>query len=66
MVVKWRNMFFRYCLKGFVFEINASTTSAVFPVGPKRGNPTMTTSTVAAKEKGDPQHYVGGMKNTTI
>ena len=24
--------------------------------GPKRGNPTMTTSTVTAKRKGDPQH----------
>ena len=24
--------------------------------GPKRGNPTMTTSTVTARRKGDPQH----------
>jgi hypothetical protein len=26
------------------------------PGGPKRGNPTMTTSTVTARRKGDPQH----------
>ena len=28
--------------------------------GPKRGNPTMTTSTITARRKGDPQHYVEG------
>ena len=28
--------------------------------GPKRGNPTMTTSTTTARRKGDPQHYVEG------
>ena len=27
-----------------------------FRGGPKRGNPTMTTSTVTARRKGDPQH----------
>ena len=26
--------------------------------GPKRGNPTMTTSTITARRKGDPQDYV--------
>ena len=29
--------------------------------GPTKGNPTMTTSAVTAKRKGDPQHYVEGM-----
>ena len=28
--------------------------------GPKRRNPTMTTSTITAGRKGDPQHYVEG------
>ena len=28
--------------------------------GPKRGKPTMTKSTITAKRKGDPQHYVEG------
>ena len=32
--------------------------------GPKTGNPTMTTSTVKARIKGDPQHYVQVKKNT--
>ena len=39
--------------KGFV----AKTTAAFFPRGvQQRGNPTMTTSTVRARRKGDPQH----------
>ena len=29
-------------------------------VGPKGGNPTMTTSTVTVRRKGDPQHSVEG------
>ena len=33
--------------------------------GPKRGNPTMTTSTVTARTKGTPQHYVEEIKNNT-
>ena len=28
---------------------------------PKRGNPTMTTSTITTSRKGDPQHYVEGI-----
>ena len=32
--------------------------------GPKRGNPTMTTSTITARRKGDPQHYVEGKKES--
>ena len=36
------------------------TTAAVSPRGPKRGNPSMTTSTVTARRKGDPQHKVEG------
>ena len=36
--------------------------SGRFPRGvPKRGNPTMTTSTVKARRKRNPQHYVEGM-----
>ena len=31
---------------------------AVFQGGPKRGNPAMTTSTVTARRKGDPQHML--------
>ena len=38
--------------RGFV----AKATAAVFPRVPKRGNPTMTTSTVRARRKGDPHH----------
>ena len=35
--------------------------SGSFPEGgPKRGNPTMMTSTVMARRKGDPQQYVEG------
>ena len=37
---------------------NPKTTVAVFPRGPKKVNPTMTTNTVTAKRKGGPQHYV--------
>ena len=33
--------------------------------GPKRGNPIMTTSTVTARRKGDPQHYVEGKKDAS-
>ena len=33
---------------------------------PKRGNPSMTTSTVTAKRKGGPQHYVEGKMTRTI
>ena len=32
--------------------------------GPKRGNPTMVTSTITARRKGDPQRYVTGIKFT--
>ena len=42
------------------YEKNTKTIAAVFLRGPKRGNPTMTTSTVTARRKGDPQHYVEG------
>ena len=31
-----------------------------FRGGPERVNPTMTTSTVTARKKGDPEHYVEG------
>jgi hypothetical protein len=37
---------------------NAKIIAAVFPRGPKRGNPTMTTSTITARRKGDPQHVL--------
>ena len=30
--------------------------------GPKRGNPTATTSTITAKRNGNPQHHVEGKK----
>ena len=39
---------------------------AVFPGGPKRGNPIMPTSTVTARRKGDPQYYVEGKMTKTI
>ena len=42
------------------YENSTKTIAAVFPRGPKRRNPTMTTSTVTARRKGDPQHYVEG------
>ena len=35
--------------------------TAVLPGDPKRGYPTMTTSTVTARIKGDAQHYVEGI-----
>ena len=34
------------------------TIAAVFPGGPKEGNPARPTSTIKARRKGDPQHYV--------
>ena len=43
----------RYCVKGL-----REKAAAVFPGGQKRGNPTMTTSTVTAMRKGDPQHML--------
>ena len=45
--------------KVFLFKMPKIIT-AVFPGGPKRVNPTMTTNTVTATRKGDPQHYVEG------
>ena len=48
---------FRYCLKGSFYKIIA----AVSPGGPKSGNPIMTTTTVTARRKGDPQHHVEGI-----
>ena len=33
--------------------------AAVFARGPKRRNPTMTTSTMTARRKGNPQHMLG-------
>ena len=48
-----------------VFFFNASATTAVFPGGPRRGNPTMTTSTITARRKVDPQHYVEGKRMQT-
>ena len=43
----------------------AKTTAAFsFPEGvQQKGNPTMTTSTVTARRKGDPQHSVEGNKS---
>ena len=38
----------------------AKTIVAVFPLRPKRGNPIMATSTITARRKGDPKHYVEG------
>ena len=35
-------------------------SEVVFPRGPKRGNAMMTTSTITAKRKGDPQHMTRG------
>ena len=37
-----------------------SNITAVFPGGSKSGNPTMTTSTVMARRKGDPQYFDEG------
>ena len=48
--------FVRYCLMSQ--EVLTKTIVAVFRRVPKRGNPTMTTSTIGARRKGDPQHYV--------
>ena len=45
----------RYCLK-----LLFSNITDVFPGAPKRGNPTMMTSTVTARRKGDPQHMLRG------
>ena len=47
-----KGSFFLTCLK------HAESIVAVFPRGPKRGYPTMTTSTITARKKGDPQHML--------
>ena len=55
------NPFVRYCLmsKGFLFNNYENYSSRfVFPKGPKRGNPSMTASTITARRKGDPQHML--------
>ena len=39
-------------------RVNISDIVAVFPGGSKRGNPVMTTNTVTARRKGDPQHML--------
>ena len=36
-----------------VFSKITKTIAAVFPRGPKRGNPAMTTSKITARRKGD-------------
>ena len=41
----------RYCLKNQLKQ-----TITVYPGGPKRVNPKMTTSTATARRKGDPEH----------
>ena len=51
------NDFPSFLLKGTQQKL---TTADVSPRGPKRGNSTMTTSTIRARRKGDPQHYVEG------
>ena len=53
---------FQVLSKGSFFITKNITT--VFPGGPKRGNSTMTTSTVTARRKRDPQHYVEGKYNS--
>ena len=53
-----KNISFSYCLTGCYKQ------KCRLPRGdPKRGNPTMTTSTVTARRKGNPQHYAKGIGN---
>ena len=44
-----------------MFSLKSTVT--VFPGGQQRGNLRMTTNTVMAKRKGDPQHDVEGQKS---
>ena len=63
---KWDVLHFvlRYCLNMFLCMLKLQQP---FSRGaPKRGNPTMTTSTVTARRKGDPQHYVEWKMNYMI
>ena len=43
-------------------QLRDDKAHAYSPAAPKRGNPTMTTTTVTARRKGDPQHYVEVIK----
>ena len=53
--------FFFINVSGIVQKVFLKNTVTVFPEGGERENPTMTTSTVTARTKGDPQHYVEGI-----
>ena len=54
---------FQVLSKGSLFK----ECNVRFPKGgPKRGNPTMTTNTVIANRKGDPQQYVEGKTNDGV
>ena len=52
-------LFVKVLSKGFFVE----SLGPISQAGPKRGNPTMTTSTDTDRRKGDPQHYVEGKIN---
>ena len=47
--------------RGLKKGVRANSITAVFSRGPKRGNPTVTTSTITARRNVDPQHYVEGI-----
>ena len=52
-----------YHFRLFPFSKVTNITAAVFPRGPKRGNPKMTVSTIMARRNGYPQHYGEGIQN---
>ena len=68
VVVGGGQIFVMYCLRGLFSDRAKIVLKLKRPFsqgGPKRGNPTMTTSTVTARSKGGPQHYVEGNKIRT-